>query len=224
MTHSMESGGNRSNRFGDIRVDLKVVAGMVQPGSRVLDVGCGDGALLDYLAKNKQVDGRGIELSMDGVHVCVRNGLSVIQGDADADLKDYPSWAFDYVILSQTLQAMRAPREVLLNLVRIGKHAIVSFPNFGYWRVRLWLLASGRMPVTKQLGYEWWETPNIHVCTILDFVDLCHDIGVEIERGVILNRAGRVTGRGYGGAANLLGEQGVFLLRQTGVPISSELK
>ena len=120
----------------DIRADLKLIADMVAPGSRVLDVGCGDGALLAHLVHTKGVDGRGIELSMDGVKFCVNHGLSVIQGDADTDLKDYPSDAFDYVILSQTLQAMRAPREVLLDLVRIGKHAVSSLPNFGQWRIR----------------------------------------------------------------------------------------
>jgi methionine biosynthesis protein MetW len=121
----------RNRKPGDIRLDLRLIADMIDPGSRVLDIGCGDGALLDYLVYEKQVDGRGIELSMDGVHSCVSHGLSVIQGDADTDLKDYPSGAFDYVVLSQTLQAMRAPRRVLEELVRIGRRAIISFPNFG---------------------------------------------------------------------------------------------
>ncbi|WP_084536369.1 methionine biosynthesis protein MetW [Azospirillum halopraeferens] len=206
--------GPRSGRSRDIRIDLRLIADMVEPGSRVLDIGCGDGALLDYLTHGKGVDGRGIELSMEGVHRCVKQGLSVIQGDAETDLKDYPAGAFDYVILSQTLQAMRDPRAVLDHLVRIGRYAIVSFPNFGYWRIRLQLLLTGRMPVTERLGYQWWETPNIHFCTITDFVELCRDMGIRIERSMILNRVDRITGRGHGGLTNLMGEQGVFLLRR----------
>ena len=197
-----------------IRADLKLIADMVRPGSRVLDVGCGDGALLAHLVHTKGVDGRGIELSMDGVKFCVNHGLSVIQGDADTDLKDYPSDAFDYVILSQTLQAMRAPREVLLDLVRIGKHAVVSLPNFGHWRIRAWLLFFGQMPVTQRLGHQWWNTPNIHLCTITDFVGLCRDLGIIIEDTVILDRFDRVRGHGFDGFANLIAEQAVFLLRR----------
>lgn len=204
----------RTASANGIRTDLKLIAEMVEPGSRVLDVGCGDGALLGFLSRRKGVDGRGIELSMDGVHQCVAQGLSVIQGDAEADLKDYPPGAFDYVILSQTLQAMREPRTVLETMTRIGRRAIVSVPNFGYWRIRLQLLLTGRMPVTETLGYQWWETPNIHLCTIKDFVVLAEEMGIRIERCMIVNRAGRVTGHAHSGLANLLGEQGVFLLRR----------
>ncbi|HEX2117238.1 MAG TPA: methionine biosynthesis protein MetW, partial [Alphaproteobacteria bacterium] len=140
-----------------IRVDLQVIADMVKPGTRVLDIGCGDGALLDYLVHFKQVDGRGIELSQAGVNACVSQGLSVIQGDAETDLKDYPSDSFDYVILSQTLQATYDPKTVLSELVRIGRRAIVSFPNFGAWHVRLKLLAYGKMPVTDSYDTAWYE-------------------------------------------------------------------
>ncbi|MCW2246777.1 methionine biosynthesis protein MetW [Azospirillum fermentarium] len=197
-----------------IRIDLRLIADMVAPGARVLDVGCGDGTLLAHLTREKGVDGRGIELSMDGVSRCVKHGLSVIQGDAETDLKDYPPDAFDYVILSQTIQAMRDPRGVLNTMVRIGRRAIVSLPNFGYLPIRLQLLFRGRMPVTERLGYQWWETPNIHFCTIADFVELCAQMGIVIEKTAIVDKAGRVTRRSPTGLANLLGEQGVFLLRR----------
>jgi methionine biosynthesis protein MetW len=199
---------------GALRIDLQHVAGMVTPGARVLDIGCGDGSLLDHLQRNKQVDGRGIELSMEGVRGAVAHGLSVIQGDADTDLGDYPPGAFDYVILSQTLQATRAPRAVLQNMLRIGRHAIVSFPNFGHWRVRLSLALGGRMPVTSALTYRWYDTPNIHLCTIRDFSDLCASLGVEIDQALSLGRHGEVRFHGVGWGANLLGEQAIFLLRR----------
>jgi len=197
----------------ELRGDLRLVADIIAAGSRVLDIGCGDGELLAFLAEHKDVDGRGMELSQSGVNACVRRGLSVIQGDADHDLKDYPSDAFDYVVLSQTLQATRQPRRVIEQLVRIGRHAIVSFPNFGHWRIRLRLLGSGRMPVTPVLAHAWYETPNIHLCTILDFVALCEEIGVGLLRSVTLDRAGlpyRLNPRGR--LANLLAEQALFVL------------
>jgi homoserine O-acetyltransferase/O-succinyltransferase len=201
-------------RSSDIRVDLRLIADLVEPGSRVLDIGCADGSLLRYLGATKNVDGRGIELSMDGVRSCVARGLSVVQGDAETDLADYPDEAFDYVILSQTIQAMRNPRSVLETMTRIGRRAIVSFPNFGYWRVRLQLLTKGRMPMTEQLWYPWWESPNIHLCTIGDFHELAHSLGLAVDHCATLDRAGRRTGSGRGALANLLGEQAIFLLRR----------
>ena len=201
----------------NLRVDLQLIAEMVEPGSRALDVGCGDGALLDYLNQEKKVDGRGIELSSDGVNACVSSGLSVIQGDADQDLDDYPNQAFDYAILGQTLQATREPHNVLQNLVRIGKRAIVSFPNFGYWRVRAGLMFIGKMPQTKILSYNWYDTPNIHFCTITDFIDLCGSLGITIENGIALDRVGRTREIGRAGMrfANLRGEQAIFLLKKS---------
>jgi len=200
-------------RAGVLREDLRLVAGMIKPGSRVLDLGCGEGELLSFLVHHKNVDGRGMELSQSGVNSCVRNGLSVIQGDADNDLRVYPSHAFDYVVLSQTLQATREPRRVLEELLRIGRQAIVSFPNFGFWRIRLSLLWRGRMPVTELLHNSWYDTPNIHLCTIRDFVGLCDELGTRIERSVTLDRHGRPFALDpRGRLANLLAEQGVFVL------------
>ena len=198
-----------------LRFDLRLIADMIAPHSRVLDIGCGDGALLAYLAQAKGVDGRGIEISQDGVNACVGHGLSVIQGDADTDLANYPSDAFDYVVLSKTLQATRYPRTVLEDLVRIGRHAVVSFVNFGHWRARLALLLRGRMPVTGGSGSGWYDSPDIHLCTILDFVELAGALGLTIEKGLSLGRDRNVRViRSAGLLENLRGEQAVFLLRR----------
>jgi methionine biosynthesis protein MetW len=198
---------------GELRQDLRLIAEMIEPASRVLDIGCGDGALLAYLARHKGVDGRGIELSQSGVNACVGHGLSVIQGDADRDLDAYPIGAFDVVVLSQTLQATRQPRKVVEALVRIGRRAIVSFPNFGFWRIRFSLLLTGRMPLSHCLAHPWYETPNIHLCTIRDFVALCDEIGVRVERSVTLDRHGQPYSLDpRGSLANLLAEQGIFVL------------
>ncbi len=173
------------------RADHLLIAEMVSPGARVLDVGCGDGELLQLLAESKSVDARGMELSRERVNACVTRGLSVIQGDADRDLDDYPNQAFDFAVLSLTIQATRYPRTVLNNLLRIGRRAIVSFPNFGHWRVRSQLLLTGRMPVTENLPEAWYASPNAHLCTIKDFVDLVDLVDAKLERAVAFNSSGR---------------------------------
>ncbi len=197
---------------GGARLDHLLVADMVDPGSRVLDVGCGDGELLKLL-ETRGVDGRGIELSREGVNECVAKGLAVIQGNADTDLADYPDDAFDYVILSQTLQATQRPRVVLEHLLRIARHAVVSFPNFGHWRIRLQILLGGRMPMTANLPETWYDTPNIHFCTIKDFRALCDGVGATMEKAVALNAWGRpLRLNAPWWFWNLFGEQAVFLL------------
>jgi methionine biosynthesis protein MetW len=198
---------------GSSRVDLLVVAQMIEPGAKVLDVGCGDGELLRLLGETRGVDGRGIELSREGVNESVAKGLAVVQGDADTDLANYPDDAFDYVILSQTLQATHRPRQVLEHMLRIGRHAVVSFPNFGHWRIRGQIMFGGHMPRTDNLPAGWYETPNIHFCTIKDFRDLCNEIGVEMEKAVALNAWGkRLRLNAPWWFWNLFGEQAVFLL------------
>jgi methionine biosynthesis protein MetW len=192
-----------------LRPDLAAVAAAVPEGARVLDIGCGNGQLLAWLRDTKGVEGRGIELDAGDVAAAVGRGLAVVQGDADTDLADYPDAAFDVVILSNTLQAMHRPARVLEELVRIGRSAIVSFPNFGHWRVRLGLAMSGRMPVTRSLPVSWHETPNIHFCTIADFEALAREMGLTVER-----RAGLHSGRQVAIWPNLLADTGVFVLRR----------
>lgn len=193
-----------------LRPDLAIIAANVVAGARVLDVGCGDGALMAALRGERQVDARGLELDPANVAAAVARGLSVIQGDADTDLVDYPADAFDYAILSQTLQTTRRPDQVLDQLLRIGRKAFVSFPNFAHWRVRLSLLWGGRMPVTRLLPLEWYETPNIHHTTIDDFRAFVRERGLTVEGAWFLS-GDKLTSAA---AANFRAEHAVFLLRR----------
>ena len=202
-----------SESFSQPRVDLVQIASLVDEGARVLDVGCGHGELLELLVREKKADARGIEISPAGVHACLARGLSVIQGDANIDLADYPDQAFDYVILSQTVQAMHDTKDALSQMLRIGRQAIVSFPNFGYWKVRLSLLFAGRMPSTDTLKHAWYNTPNIHLCTIRDFAALCDEMNIEIKTWRALGPDGKPAGlQGSLALANLFGDQGLFVL------------
>lgn len=164
-----------------IREDFREILRLVPQGARVLDVGCEDGELLDLLTHEKGVDGQGLELSPENVARCLAKGLAVVQGDGDRDLDYFPTRAFDYAILSKTLQQMREPRHVLSELLRIADKAIVSVPNFGHWRMRVSLMTRGRMPETRALPDPWWATANIHLCTLKDFTDLCRDLSLRIE-------------------------------------------
>ncbi|MGH7044232.1 MAG: methionine biosynthesis protein MetW, partial [Acetobacteraceae bacterium] len=194
-----------------MRVDLRLIAGMIAPGARVLDIGCGDGTLIDELFTTKGCDARGIEIDMALATRAVAHGLPVMHGDADSDLAHYPDDAFDYVVLSRTLQAVERPREVLRQMLRIGAHAVVSFPNFGHWLVRWQLLRRGRMPMTATWDRMWYETPNIHPCTIQDFFDLCAAEGYEVERWLAADDAGRrAPWRRFPRLANLFGEQALL--------------
>ncbi|MEM6614994.1 MAG: methionine biosynthesis protein MetW [Pseudomonadota bacterium] len=200
---------------GVMREDFRVIADIVPAGSRLLDIGCGDGSLLSLLITSKNVDARGIELSQTGVNQCVARGLFVIQGDADTDLDTYPDRAFDYVVLSQTIQATRQPKAVLENLLRIGERAIVSFPNFGHWRNRLQFGLTGQMPVTEALPDTWYDTPNIHFCTIRDFIHLVENVGAKTERLETFFADGRH--KSSGGPVpwlNLFAGQAMFVLRK----------
>lgn len=196
-----------------MRVDQQLIAQMIAPGSRVLDVGSGDGALIDHLYKTRSCDARGIEIDMQSVTQSIANGLPVVHGDADHDLAHYPDDTFDFVVLQRTLQAVEQPREVLRQMLRIGRHAIVSFPNFGHWRLRFQLLTTGRMPMTQVWSTPWYITPNIHPCTIRDFLVLCDQEHYCVQQWLAIDEAGaRAPWRRSVRFANLFGEQALFLL------------
>lgn len=198
------------------QIGHQMITDLVPSGSKVLDVGCDDGALMLDLEKQKQVDARGVEILQSQVNKCVSKGLAVVQGDADTDLAQYPTQGFDYAIMSQVIQATRDPRAVLEQLLRIGQHAIVSFPNFAHWRVRANLLFRGQMPVTKKLPYSWYDTPNIHFCTIVDFLKLCEEIGAQVEKVIVLNASGQQISQSAPLVwKNLTGEQALVQLKKS---------
>ncbi|MDC3090758.1 methionine biosynthesis protein MetW [Rickettsiales bacterium] len=194
----------------DIRKDLEIIAELIKPNEKILDVGCGEGILLEYLLRNKRVDCRGIEINQKGVNKCVEKGLSVIQGDANIDLKDYPDNFFSSVILSQTIHAMIDPENVIKNLIRISKRAIISFPNFGYWKIRKDLLFNGRMPKNKILPYDWYNSPNIHICTIKDFENFCELQKVKVLERIFINSKMKSFNPFF--SANLMSFQAVFCI------------
>ena len=198
-----------------MKEEFKVISKFIEEKSRVLDVGCGDGILMEYLLKNKVVDVRGLEISKKKVKKCLSKGLAVIEGAAENDLKQFPDLSFEYVILSQTLQAFMSPENVIENLLRVGKKVIVTIPNFGHWKVRLDLLLKGEMPVTKNLPYQWYNTPNLHMCTIQDFYNFCNNKRVSIYKSISLNgeKISNITTSNLK-YKNLISELGIFLLEK----------
>tara|TARA_B100001248_G_scaffold82350_2_gene59981 strand:- start:2243 stop:2848 length:606 start_codon:yes stop_codon:yes gene_type:complete len=196
------------------RTDLELITSLVDKEARILDVGCGNGELLKSLKNKKNVKGQGLELKQERVNKCVAKGLSAIQGNADSDLSLYPDQSFDCVILSQTIQATNNPKNILIELIRIGRKAIISIPNFGYWKVRLGFATYGKMPITEKLSNNWYDTPNIHLCSILDFVDLCRELNIKIEKTIVLNSNNIKSFNGAPNSwSNFFGEEAIFLIK-----------
>jgi len=198
------------------KLSQNLISSLIEENSKVLDVGCGDGSLLVFLENEKNINGRGLEISHEGVKTCLSKGLSVLQGNADTDLVNFPKNSFDYVILSRTLQATHKPKEVLKEMLRIGKKCIVSFPNFAHWKCRLDLLLEGVMPMTKTLSEPWYQTPNIHLCTIKDFIKICELLNISIDKAFRLSESGSIktTDRPESFYNNLLSVEGVFVISQ----------
>ena len=196
-----------------MKQEFKIIFDLIEKNTRVLDVGCGDGILMEYLKYNKEIDIRGIEISKDNVQKCLSKGLTVIEGDAEKDLLQFPDSSFDFVILSQTLQAFLNPEIVIKELLRVGKKAIVTIPNFGFWKVRLHLLIKGTMPITKNLPDEWYNTPNLHMCTIKDFYNFCENRKIKLDKSLALhNEKISSINRFNLNTKNLSAELGIFLI------------
>ena len=198
-----------------MKKEFKVIADLLPNNSRVLDVGCGDGSLMNFLVKEKNIETRGLELDQNNVQECLNKGLTVIQGNAETELNQFPEKSFDYVILSQTLQAFYKPDKVLGELLRVGRSVIVSIPNFGYWKVRLHLLFKGTMPVTKNLPNEWYNTPNLHMCTIKDFFHFVKSKDIKIFKSLALNNLNSsIINESNLGVKNLFADLGIFLIEK----------
>ena len=196
-----------------MKQEFKIISDLIEKNTRVLDVGCGDGILMEYLKYNKEIDIRGIEISKDNVQKCLSKGLTVIEGDAEKDLLQFPDGSFDFVILSQTLQAFLNPEIVINELLRVGKKAIVTIPNFGFWKVRLHLLIKGTMPITKNLPDEWYNTPNLHMCTIKDFYNFCENRKIKLDKSLALhNEKISSINKLNLNIKNLSAELGIFLI------------
>ena len=196
-----------------MKQEFKIISDLIEKNTRVLDVGCGDGILMEYLKYNKEIDIRGIEISKDNVQKCLSKGLTVIEGDAEKDLLQFPDSSFDFVILSQTLQAFLSPEIVIKELLRVGKKAIVTIPNFGFWKVRLHLLIKGTMPITKNLPDEWYNTPNLHMCTIKDFYNFCENRKIKLDKSLALhNEKISSINKLNLNTKNLSAELGIFLI------------
>ena len=196
-----------------MKIQDDVLAGLIELNSRVLDVGCGDGNLLLYLKKNKRIDGRGLEINQKNVQECLAKGLAVVEGDAEKDLINYPNRSFDTAILNQAIQQFYEPRKVLNELLRIAEKAIITIPNFGYWKVRLNLLLTGTMPITKTLPYSWYNTPNLHMSSIKDFYNLCNSDNIKVIKSISIssNKIGDITSNNLE-IKNLISELGVFVV------------
>ena len=198
-----------------MKPEFKIIADLIETNTRVLDVGCGDGTLMEFLKDNKKIDIRGIEILKNNVQQCIGKGLTVIEGDAEKDLSQFPDGSFDFVILSQTLQAFLNPEKVISELLRVGKKAIVTIPNFGYWKVRLHLLIKGTMPVTRTLPDEWYNTPNLHMCTIKDFFNFCENRKINLYKSIALQnlKSSKITNTNLT-LKNLTSVLGIFLIER----------
>ena len=198
-----------------MKQEFKIIAELIETNTRVLDVGCGDGTLMEFFKNNKKIDIRGIEISKNNVQQCIRKGLTVIEGDAEKDLSQFPDSSFDFVILSQTLQAFLNPEKVISELLRVGKKAIVTIPNFGYWKVRLHLLVKGTMPITRTLPDEWYNTPNLHMCTIQDFFNFCKKREINLYNSIALQnlKSSKITNTNLA-LKNLTAVLGIFLIER----------
>ena len=198
-----------------MKPEFKIISDLIETNMRVLDVGCGDGTLMEFLKNNKKIDIRGIEISKNNVQQCIGKGLTVIEGDAEKDLSQFPDGSFDFVILSQTLQAFLNPEKVISELLRVGKKAIVTIPNFGYWKVRLHLLIKGTMPITRTLPDEWYNTPNLHMCTIKDFFNFCENRKINLYKSIALHnlKSSKITNANLA-LKNLTSVLGIFLIER----------